>query len=868
MTMGNRGPGTPKIRRRWAFRPNSEGLEGRQLLAVIDVSNIQIAPSATVPAPAPEGVALIGKANNNLAGYTVTDVGDVTGSGFDSFIVAAPGLAPNSPGGTPTFGTGESAAYLVFGSKLVDSNNAADFLTTLTPGNPSPPTGGLTSGTRAGDLGQLGTLGTTPAISQINPTVKQPLAGATPSVTPGFNFDGLTLVTGYDAATGLGRGSGLGFSVAALGDINGDGFTDFAISAPNDTGGGRAFVIFGGRNLTQQPTTAIGKTIDLEPTAGATSAVTPTKVVSLSMANAAATTEVGYSVAGIGNFFNSNIGRDIGIGIPGLNNNTGAAFAISGTYVSNLAPGQNVDLTTLVSGTNAGVGGIEYTGFDAGGRVGAAISSAGTFDGGASGTTNTNLPIDSLLIGAPGESRAYLVYGSQTTLTNSQQGTTQSLSTLGVPAVLTPTATTPLQGVIFQGRTGDQFGYSVGAAGDFDGDGVGDVIIGAPLNNAAAGYAQIFYGVAGTVPTTPTGPTNRLGGNILVTSAAGQGQAMFTGTNPGDFAGFSIAASSHINFGTTNTAGAETTTPGTGTTTTSATQPRIDLLVGSPGFGSGTGAAYLIPGTVSSATTGSGTVPGNRLTGTFSLGMVATAPFNGTQFSVVNPNNDPAITVAGLGTSVSARNPLLLPSTTLTTLDGDSVPDIFLGAPYSSFNNPSGSTTTTTSRTLNGVVFAIEGALIGGQGTTTNPTTPTTPGGGGGSFARTTPTAAEFLASPIFTGLNAGLPFPPVGSLEHLQSYKPLPVQIALEQYLPAQGFRAREEVYHHPGRGDAHQAPRGTFLGVSAIHNSSPPVLRVHTLSQHVFDRGKFKHGQTITFTHKGRVIPRSEQTERLTSG
>ena len=55
---------------------------------------------------------------------------------------------------------------------------------------------------RIGDLGALG-----------NPSQTNPNNGAA-----GFNFDGLTFRTGQNGSAGLGT------SVTALGDINGDGF--------------------------------------------------------------------------------------------------------------------------------------------------------------------------------------------------------------------------------------------------------------------------------------------------------------------------------------------------------------------------------------------------------------------------------------------------------------------------------------------------------------------------------------------------------------------------------------------------------------------------------------------------------------------
>ena len=149
MQNGNRGPGSPAGRRR-AFRPTEQQLEARRLMAVVDVGAIQTANL---------GVEAVGKSSGNTAGNKVTDVGDVTGSGYDSFVVSAPGLPATAVGGTSDFAAAtESAAYLVFGSKQVNSTTITDFLN-------------LTPVQRAADLGQLGTTGTAAVGAQLNPTV-------------------------------------------------------------------------------------------------------------------------------------------------------------------------------------------------------------------------------------------------------------------------------------------------------------------------------------------------------------------------------------------------------------------------------------------------------------------------------------------------------------------------------------------------------------------------------------------------------------------------------------------------------------------------------------------------------------------------
>ena len=796
MRMVNRGPGSPSGRRR-AFRPTNEGLEDRRLLATINVGATQTRPY---------GIEAVGPATNATAGYTVTDVGNVTGSGYDSFVVSAPGLSTTTVGGTPAFGIGSSAAYLVFGSKQVNVGNAANFIG-LTNGVASATTPGLTAGQRAADLSQLGTLGATGSVGQLNPTVIQPTTG---TQIAGFNYDGLTFVTGSN------RASGLGFSVSALGDVNGDGIDDFAITAPNDTGGGRVFVIYGGTNLANQNTAS--KTIDLEPTAGVTTSTAPTKVVSFSVLGGTTGTQVGYSVAGLGNYFNTTPGRDIGIGVPGLNGNTGAAYAISGAYVNSVATGTNVDLATV--GVQGGRIGITYTGIKANDRTGASVSTAGSFDGAASNIANQRL--DDFLIGAPGAGAAYLVYSVQTTVANSTLGTVQPLSTLGVAPTTNP-ITTPLQGVVFS--LNGNFGQVVAEAGDFNNDGAGDIMIGAPASAGATPTSNVYliYGQTGTATGTPA----RLNGIFIVSPTAtstAYKSTVFVGTS---FFGYSLAPSAHVTIGTAPT----------GTT------PVADILIGSPVEN----AAYLIPGNTTLSNT---VVP-------VSLTTISATPLNGTGFT--QTTSPDGITSVGFGTSVSARNPVFITNTSGLTLDSDAVPDLFFGAPFTNLNTPG---TLAPSRTLAGVAYAIEGALIGGAGPVPPPPPPPNPGGGAVP-AVFTPTAGSLLAPPIFTGDNAGLPFPTASSLSHLTSYRPLPVQIAYNQFLASPGFLAREEAYHHPYRGVSHQAPVGSARNVSAIHYSENRFTRIFTVTHHQLSVTKFKYGRSITFTHPAKVIPRIEQTQ-----
>ena len=675
MRLGNRGPGSSSRRRPGSFHPWGEPLEIRRLLtAPVDLATTQ---SANL------GVQFVGSGNN--AGYTVTDVGDTTGSGYDDFVVSAPGLAAPATGAVTFAGT--STAYLVFGSKEVNVASASSINWLQ-----------LISAQRGSDLAQLGTIGTAPATAQVNPTIAQPTPPATPIV--GYNFDGLTFTTGTTA------NSGLGYSVAALGDINGDGLDDFAIGAPNETGGGAVYVIYGGSGLVNIPIAS--KSIDLDSTAGKAVLAGAARGVLTFVGGLLPGTpgaqglQVGYSVAGVGNFINPSTSGlagtqalDVGIGVPGLNQDTGAAFALSGPRLTNLNPGTVIDLSTSIA---AGGYANEYEGISVGDRAGSSVANGGDFDG--ARTTSGNFEVDDLLIGAPGvgagAGAAYLVYGTQNTVNSvlpqtSTLGQVVPLSQLATQPTTTPTFTNPLQGLVFSGSPTNLLGFSVSSAGDFNGDGFDDIILGAP---SGAGSASIYYGQGPVVdrytgnygasafppinnstglPITPLPPALPL--PLVFTGAVG-----LSAGQPGDEAGFSVAYVGDINGEGIN-----------------------GVLIGAPGSNNNAGEAYIVPGNY--ASTGTPSTPNASFPSRVTL---ASAIANATY--AILPLTLSGSTAGGpayLGTSVSAR-PRFLPAQT-NTVDADTIPDVFVGAPGFSFASPGNQTP---GRTQAGAGMALEGAAL------------------------------------------------------------------------------------------------------------------------------------------------------------
>jgi hypothetical protein len=266
----------------------------------------------------------------------------------------------------------------------------------------------------------------------------------------------------------------MGSSVAGAGDVNGDGYADVIVGAPNYDAGqsneGAAFVFHGsaagvvGRN----PATAAA-------------------ILQSNQINA----YLGSSVAGAGDV-NGDGYADVIVGAPNYDagqTNEGAAFVYLGSA------------TGVVSGSRAVLQSDE-----AEAHLGQSVAGAGDVNG--DGYAD-------VIVGAPyydapeySEGAAFVFLGSATGVGN------------GSPA----TAATTL--LASYGQT--HLGWCVAGAGDINGDGYADVIVGASFNLGAAGEACLFLGSAAGIPsgTQATAPIHLQcdqDGALLASSLAGAG---------------------------------------------------------------------------------------------------------------------------------------------------------------------------------------------------------------------------------------------------------------------------------------------------------------------------------------------------------
>ena len=498
------------------------------------------------------GGATAGQAGQ-LAGTSVADVGDLLGNTYEDFAIGAPG---NGSAGT------QSAVYVVFGSATGTAATIQNWIQV------NPSTGNFLYGAndRVVNTGQLGP--PTP-VTQTNPIIS-------PSTPLTFPFSGITFVTTENP------NSGLGTSVAGVQLASGK--SALIIGAPNATAtgsttpDGEVFVVTGSF------TTYMNQTVDLD---------NPSAFPGLSIVAYVGSTnggQLGQSVAGGSNILGDSNG-DIIMGAPFATigaatatpptpAQTGVVYILSTALLPSGSPTPIAVNTLGQSGTQS----VILAGIASGDQTGFSVADAGNVNGAAG-------KVDDLLIGAPGAAGnagvAYLVYGSNS-LTN--LSTTVTLSTgatiryLFLSNITSTSTATKVPGAIISGPTSStsapEFGFSVASAGDFNSDGFGDFMIGAPFYSSSStvtdqGLVALLYGAPSTSSSFITGtlslanlpsginPLFLYGADAAVDERPGSSESLMSGV---------------INSGQPN-----------------------EILIGAPGFTyqgvAGAGTAYLIPGT-------------------------------------------------------------------------------------------------------------------------------------------------------------------------------------------------------------------------------------------------------------------------------
>jgi hypothetical protein len=362
-----------------------------------------------------------GKVANDYFGISVASAGDVNGDGYADVIVSAPynDYAGSAAGEAYVYSFGVSAAVNAWAQQELTGEGTSNYF-----------------GYGVASAGDVNGDGYADVIVG---------GGAYSSYTGrAYIYHGSSSGIGSSATTtltGETAGDWFGFSVASAGDVNGDGYADVIVGAysyDSSADEGRVYIYHGSSS-------------------GISSSAART------LTGAGTYYYFGDSVASAGDV-NGDGYADVIIGAYGYSSTTGRAYIYHGS-----SSGISSSSARTLTGETAS---------DSFSRN--SVGSAGDVNGDG---------YDDVIVGAYGNDdggnsagKAYVYHGSGT----------------GVQA---------LRDWSDQGETAsDQFGWGVASAGDVNGDGYADVIVGAPYNDGAdtnAGEAYVYHGSASGLSATP-----------------------------------------------------------------------------------------------------------------------------------------------------------------------------------------------------------------------------------------------------------------------------------------------------------------------------------------------------------------------------